>query len=361
MTTTKCEFHVYEIKKCGIYVNREPEKPKYLSIEKVIRELKIWAIDSDKPLIETSTYQASNSLPESFCFGMEEYSGNFLLALWNKVPHNKSGISKVSASSPVKKAKAGEVKIKGDEIAGYPSYFWILPKESLIIALKLDNRTLGLAQARYYIYNFINHYSSHVVNRMESGEELYGLGDTPAPTSGKDGRFPNPKLRGDFTIHAKRLPGKIDEILKNADNITKLIKNISVYSSLSDSSATTIESITKWFNNVEPVKKRDIKIEMPVDISEKEIQHFVDLWEENNYSDEYDVGFKFKGEQRVEWLSGANQKEERNIDVEWLGKEQANLEKLIKELHKHYHTFKKSKPQTNKAEEHEKGKTEVAQ
>jgi len=337
MPELACELHVFDITRCGLYNSREKEA-KHLGVKDLFNEMKVWAIDSGKPLIETSTYSPNKRFLESFCLGVAENKGQYLLMLWNKVPHSKSGVGMVNGSTSPKSAVVSHVKVGKNDIPGYPTFFWILPSSKKIVAIRLENPSFGVGQLREYINGYLKGFCSYRVDRVEEGREIEGYSDFPAKNVNDDRRIINRSLRPHFAISAKKIPGKQREIKNQYAEITKLVKDIFIYNHLSDVNAPKIEKLRSWFNGLSPAKKKKIRIQMPVVMTREDVSDLMKLYADSDHSEEHDVGFVFKGQSgHIEWLSGSSKKEEATINIEWIADNQPNIDKLLKSLQMHEH------------------------
>ncbi len=328
----ECDMHVYDIKKCGLYIGR-PDAPEHLGTKDLLKALKFWAIDSNKPLVETSTYSADGNYLEAYCLGLSEFKGNYLLALWNKIPSSKSGVGMVNGSSSPKNAKVTQSKKGAADIPGYPTYFWILPGSNKLVALKLTNESFGVTQARAYLTGYLQFFSPHALRK---GGKIKGYTDKPIDKKSDEEQIVNNNLAARFTLAVTKIPGKYEEIIKNNQQVTKLVKEIDVYDDQNDINARVSEQVRGWFNNLKPADKKKMRVHMPISVTKADIRDLIRKYEDSDQSNEHDIGFVFKGKSsHIEWLRGANHREKAKIKVEYLGENQPNLDKLVKELHKH--------------------------
>jgi len=319
---TKLQLNFYNIKTCGIYT-RKGHELKMLGPSKLFAELKKWAIDSKKPLIETSTYSANKNFLEAFCLDVAESNGQFLISLWNKLPSSKYGVGVVNGSKNSGAVEVSNRRISQKDIPGYPSYFWVCPKHHVIIALRFDIPTLGISQFTEYMKGFLTHYTPHTVRRTEGKDVIQGLSEFPKPVKGADSRVPNTSLYPRFMISPRHAPTKHEEITERADSIRKLVKDVSVYNSLVDDDASVVEKIRTFFNDLPPSKERTMRVQMPVTINSNEVKGLIRKYEESDFSEAYNVGFVFKGDSNhIVWLDGANKKEDFQYEPLWKVKNQ---------------------------------------
>ncbi len=332
-----CTLFIYDISRCGLYLPKT-KSPKHLSTGSLLKEMKKWAIDTDKPIIETSTYTGNHRYQETFCLDLVEGQGQYLLALWNKVSQSKSGIGLINGSKSASDATMSHAPVSKNDIPGFPTFFWFLPSSNKVVAIRLDNPALGIGQLREYIKGYLNHFCSYTVSNTVDDEEFHGFADFPKPNTGEDNRVINSKLFSSFSISASEVPGKQNEFLMRYDEVTKLVKDVHVYNNLQDSTAGILEKVSSIFNDLPAAKKKKIRIQMPVSLKEEEMKELINLYNENDGSEEYDVGFVFKGASaHIDWLSGSQQRLEESINVQWKSPGHPNLKKLLKSLQSYSH------------------------
>ena len=334
MSTIECELFIYEIKKCGLY-EKTSEPAKHLDIGSLFKDIKLWAIDSDKPIIETSTFNANTNFHEAYCLGLAEHKGQYLIALWNKVTNSSSGIGVINGSKPAKKTKVTYSKVNIDDIAGYPSFFWILPATNKLVAIRLENPVIGVSQFRAYIKGYLEGFCSHKIKNDNNDIDGYSDISIHENTSNTDDRIVNTNLKPHFSFSAKKIKGQYDLIIQNYSKIIKLVKDVYIYNSLSDNNASWIENIRSFFNDLKPAVKKVVRIQMPISMNQDEVEELITQYEDSSCSEEKDVGFIFSGNSSIKWLSGGHKKEKIQINVNWISEEQPDIDDLLKKLTKH--------------------------
>lgn len=334
MSLVNCDLFMYDISQCGIYEKREKNE-KYLSLKKLLKEIKQWAIDSDKPLVETSTFSSNTVRLPVYCFGIEEYQGTYLFALWNSVPHSKHGIAKVNGTKAPSKITIDHGKINKGEIPGYPTYYWFVPEKKKVIALKINNTILGISALTSYFMGYLTGFSSHHIEYKSDGKTYFGFSDKKSEKP-DELRTVNSLLGARFSIKATQKKGDIDKFLNNSNEITKLVKDIYVYNNLTDNNAGVLLKLRTLFNNLDAISKKKVRVQMPVKATREQISDLISLYIESEYSEEHDVGFVFKGNStHIEWLSGSIQQEKVQLNITWIADEQPDLKLLIQNLHHH--------------------------
>lgn len=337
LVSVDCDFHLYNLTKCGFYIGRQTT-PKHMNTSKLIAALKVWAIDSNKPLIETSTYTLGESNSEAYCLGIEEHNGNYLIALWNKV-HNLSsgGVGMVSGSSTPANARITVKTVKKGDIPGYPSYFWVLPARNMVVAVKITNPSFAITQFHSYLHGFLSFFSPHSVSNKSKGKgDIIGYSDSPTTSAASpEESIINKDLHPKLSISVKKIPGKFLEFEDRHSDIRKLVKDIYSYNSLSNANDPLMEQIVGFFNNIDPVARKKVRIDIPVSLTKLEVKGMIKKYIESNQAAENDVGFKYQGSNAIEWLHGANHTEKVTLKIDFSGEDQPDLKKLIKSLDSH--------------------------
>lgn len=339
LVSVDCDFHLYNLTKCGFYIGRQTS-PKHMNTSKLLAALKVWAIDSNKPLIETSTYTLGESNSEAYCLGIEEHNGNYLIALWNKVHTLSSGgVGMVSGSSTPTNARITVKAIKKGDIPGHPSYFWILPARNMVVAVKITNPSFAITQFNSYLNGFLSFFSPHSVfskSKDKSKGDMIGYSDSPSTSTAlPEESIINKDLHPRLSMSVKKIPGKFKEFVDRHSDIRKLVKDIYSYNSLSNANDPLMEQIVGFFNNIDPVAKKKVRIDIPVNLSKSEVQGMIKKYEDNNQAAEHNVGFRYQGSNAIEWLHGANHTEKVTLKIDFSGEDQPDLKKLIKSLELH--------------------------
>lgn len=327
----ECNLHVYDVTACGLY--RGQTSHQHLHLGALLKELKAWAIDSGKSLVETSTYSDSNYVKTSFCMGVEEFEGQYLVTMWNKVQHLKSGIGLVNGAKSPSDVKVNKTKLNENDIPGFPTYFWILPASNKIIGVQLENPSFGVTQLRSYLLGFLINFTSHSVREPGDLSTVVGYSDTSKRNVNGGEHLVNVELHPRFSMEVKKIPGKYDEFIHRSEEVTKLVKDVYVYNSLDSKNSGYIEKIKSMFDGLPPVVKKKLRVQMPVKLTEFEVKKLISKYEENEHDDEFDVGLIFKGKSnQIEWLSGSTQKEKLDLNVEWNSDDNPKILPLLKQL-----------------------------
>lgn len=272
---------------------------------------------------------------ESYCLDFYEDSGDYILGLWNKLPASKKGLGSVSSESTPEKAIIEHTKIGDKSIPGFPTYFWISPGKGFIATIKLDYHVLGLTQFKSYIKGYMRNYCSHIVDREDEGEKIYGLCKEAAPNGQEDKRFPDKSLYTSFVMTVLKQEMGQDFLLNNAHNVSKIVKDISTSTLVKDENETAIEKLVRCFKDLPITKRKRTRVTMPVDLSYEHVRKLIKDYHDNDCSDDYNVGLIIRGDgQRIHWLDGTIKTEAIKGNLNMHTFDQPDLESLMSLIRK---------------------------
>ena len=325
------ELTCYRLNKLGIYSN---EHEAYLSPKKLMRELKKWAFDSNKPLVETKTFDSNSQTLEAYCLDFYEHDGDYILGLWNKVSTSVRGVGSVRKNATPVTVTVSHAKIDKDSIPGFPTYFYISPKKNLIAPIKLDLKQNGILQFRNYIKGYLKFYSSHIVDRVDGKTKIRGLCKTSSIGLDVDNRFPdkNAHVLVTFAIDIKKTNKQY--FIDNAQKITKVVKDLSKEDVVIDEQQTCIERIVRAFEDLPMTKEKPSRITVPVNLNQDYVEKLFKSYEDNGASDEYNIGFKLIGDNKIRWMSGTANVVKLKGEINFHEVDKPNLESLMKLIKK---------------------------
>ncbi|ARV74438.1 hypothetical protein [Vibrio campbellii] len=324
----KIELTCYRLDKLGIYSN---EHEPYLTPKSLMKELKGWAFDSKKPLVETQTFMPNSQTLEAYCLDFIERDGDYILGLWNKVQASTKGVGSVKKNTTPENAKVSHTKIDEDSIPGFPTYFFISPKRNLIAPIKMDLKQSGILAFRYYMRGYLRHFSSHYVDRVDGETRIRGLCKTSKIGMIEDNRFPDKGAQPlvMFALDIESVEKR--HFIENAHNITKVVKDLSTEELVYDEDQTHIEHLVRAFRGLPMTKRKSSRVTMPVNLTQVHVESMFESYEANEGSDEYNVGFVMKGESsKIHWMSGAAKTIELEGRVDFHEVDQPDLESLMK-------------------------------
>lgn len=295
----------YKIKSMGLYIHSGGTPKQHLTAKDLMSELMEWGHGPVRKFIETSTYSKNSKHLEAYCLNFHEDNGEYIVALWNRVPASKNGFASVSSKSSSLDAVVQHTKIGKDDIPGFPTFFFVSPAKKCIATIKLDNHVLGISQFKSYIRGYLRTFCSHIVDREEDGHTIQGLCVDKKPDTKIDNRFPDKGVYPSFLIPPYTDVLSEDYLLSNAHNITKVIKDVLTEDLLVDNNESSVEQILRFMKGIPITKKKTTRLSVPATLTKNHVKKLISDYRDNDCSSEYNVGFVFKGEgQKIHWLSG---------------------------------------------------------
>lgn len=125
-------------------------------------------------------YANTNPFPERqgelsraiFCVGaVEDSGGNFGVKLWDEGHRTSRGVIWIPEDGPIGTVQAGTVGIPDRGRSGWPSYFWVMPREKQIISFIPEGNATNIACFREYFKNYLRYQSNYVDGPYEVEEE----------------------------------------------------------------------------------------------------------------------------------------------------------------------------------------------
>lgn len=302
---------LYDITKCGLYKFNDSSTPILGNTEIFLDQLIKWAKNPKRNLIDTCTYEIDDDeLGErTFCYDIikNPSTKNFLVVTWNETSDLEGKLAAISGNVPVGQAK---IKTKGagkNEIIGFPSYFYVMPNESILATVTFGKTKNGAFNFKCYFKEFISKYTSYACyeqNTETQTNELKGYKKT------KSSRDDPQNLRAMFNFNIIRSSHQIDKLIADHKKITKVVKHnkLSVADTLKLGWSSKLS--ISIFDKQKPKIDGDVKFtfEYPyTPTNAKELRDFIKDWELNYTGSMWDnIGFKLHGESQTIWLNDMN-------------------------------------------------------
>src|SRR4051812_43808027 len=129
----------YQVNRCGYYAD-DGAAPAYGALGPILADLARWVTRGNRPLVETRTFEVpedSDILPV-YCHNIrtERAHADFLITTWNATPDADGKTPSVSANQPVGRARVYLNRVRRDTIAGFPTYFWLIPARNLLATVR---------------------------------------------------------------------------------------------------------------------------------------------------------------------------------------------------------------------------------
>ncbi|RTY33549.1 hypothetical protein EKD00_09270 [Chlorobium phaeovibrioides] len=160
----KIELH--KITECGFY-ERGVSVPLYGQISEWLPAFSRW-VHGRASIVGTKLSDEQ----EVYCAGCVPSASGAGLKLWNGNPSTDSGVAYISmGESPDGMVSASEQELPNNSIAGWPSFFWILPDSDLIVTLqhtgRIRNRSTAMPQFRDYLSAYLKTASPYIEREVQ--------------------------------------------------------------------------------------------------------------------------------------------------------------------------------------------------
>ncbi len=218
------KINMYRVAKCGYY-NGNTKKPKFCDLGLALADLNTW-ITKDQPKVrETQTFQPgedSEQLPV-YCYSMFEDSKHqdYVLTTWNESETADGQFAGVHGDEAAGNAAVDTSAIPKGTIAGFPTYFWLIPEHNLLATVRFENRVNGHMGMNKYLTGYLERFAQWVVVAKDTKDRLTcnikGYRDAHATQPAGD-------VRPCFLSLPVRKQGEIDLIKENRHKIRKVIR-----------------------------------------------------------------------------------------------------------------------------------------
>lgn len=217
------QITLYKINKSGLYPRGDKtDTPAFGDLSVFLDDLISWTTLDEKPLKETCTFSPINEkeVKRTFCYDIKKSSlNNFLLITWNETASMNSTFPTISGTSKVGEADINFTNLHPDDIPGYPSYFYIMPKENRMASISFDHSLNGKNNLEKYLKEFFSKLSHYVISEQQislDGEDEHVI------SGWTDGQKSHYNLIGHFETRLIRNKGKIEYLKQNWNKIFKM-------------------------------------------------------------------------------------------------------------------------------------------
>lgn len=305
------QITLYKINKCGLYPRgNKTDNPTFGDLESFLDDLISWTTLDDKPLKETCTFSPINEkeVKRTFCYDIKKSSlNNFLLITWNETASINSTFPTISGSSKVGEADINFTNLDPDDIPGYPSYFYIMPKENRMASISFEHSLNGKSNLEKYLKEFFSKLSHYVISEYQTnldGEDEHVIGGW------SDGISTHYDLIGYFETRLIRNKGKIEHLKQNWHKIFKMHQHNKI-STKDFIKLDLISKFTKKFINTQipDFHEHKVKFSFETYYKPKTKDELIEIIEEWNNSTDIsskweDLGFSLeKDTGTIHWLN----------------------------------------------------------
>jgi hypothetical protein len=307
----------YTVNNCGYYRRRQTA-PQFGALSDTLTHLLRWVDPGRKPLEETSTYtpnENSEGALRTFCVGMHRNAqGEFLLITWNELSNHDGAVASIDVSEPVGTAVPTMREFDRNLVPGFPAYFWFIPDRNLVVNVRFDTERLsGTRGMNLYMQGFLNHFSPHVVlGESTEDAEHNVIGYAP------DARSETVPVNPRFHCVQRHRPQHIQSLRGRRLHIRKIIRK----AVLAPTTAVERRGLAAFFQMLGVVDIPDAlptirsKAELDFTPSAPQFDQMVANWNDHPEDDWQDIGFKFHGENKIEWLSAGAARFSYELDVD---------------------------------------------
>lgn len=330
---------LYDIKKCGYYSYRgaEGRAPLFGGIGPTFAALQHWV--DGKLLGQTATYGANegDEVAEAYLLDIHDGAhGDYLVAIWNRLPGNRHHVSSVAIGDVVGAASAEVTEIDRNRIPGFATYFWVMPAERRVAAIGLKHLSHGLINFGNYFSGFLKFINPDHVVLGDPGpnDELLVEGYRSDPAAD-----PYPAgVRPTFNVKSISRGGEIHFLQENVASISKVMCKTVI--------STTEPGQRSWLQSMLDISRigkapppnvvdAPIRVEFPISLTLEELNSSIEAWEEDiSDSSENDLGFRLN-DGRLKWLRKSHARTSQRLNVEWVDDELVELAALLRQLQVH--------------------------
>jgi hypothetical protein len=117
--------------------------------------------------------------------------------------------------------------------------------------------------------------------------------------------------------------------MNNAHIVTKIVKDVTTEKLLFDNKETIAETWYRAFRGIPISRKETSRLTIPVSFTYANVKQLIKQYQDNDFSNEYNVGFVFKGDKKIHWLDGTSVTHNFKADLKMLSAERPDLKSLM--------------------------------
>lgn len=308
-SSLKANVTFYKVEKCGFYKYRG-KTPEFGNLAEFFNELIAWTKGKGFLLTKLQNVDDHSDLPVYVLDAVQGSTGDFVLTLWNGLSDgDDDAVASIDSSHKVgQPLQVHSNPIKTGSVAGYPSYFWIIPQRGVVATVTVRPGAGRLPMIKY-INTFIATRSQYLVvgpNKEGVKKAAYApLGGACMASNRVSNVFP----RFDMKTFMKS-KGDLSVIHANYDDIASTVIK-------ADIDAATVQKKNRLLSMVsflEPKtskkgqvsKRQKIKLELGYRPSLEELQEIENKFSDGGVSSWEDMGFKIKGKgDKTFWIKSS--------------------------------------------------------
>lgn len=286
------KIQLFELTKCGFYEaytdDKDPEIPSFGQTSEWWEEFSNWVGGADYK--QTSTFSRSHEPERVYCIGRTTDSiDNYGVALWNVAPSMNGRAFHLPPSGLVDDVQPDVADVEEGSTAGWPSYFWLMPAESVMVGLIPSSlRGSGIPHAREYFYRYLKERSGYC---RPEGYNRPGF-STSEPFVPR------------FVTRSLRRAGEVEEIASKWNQIRKYVSNTSFDPPSIESMSNSESRLRSWIpdkvkrshlQDSSRKKERTYRLEADwIPESKEAVQEVFSSWEDYGFDDNNWAGVRTK-------------------------------------------------------------------
>ena len=334
-------IRMHAITECGYY-SRGNSKSEFGDIGKMLGDLDCWI--QGKNLNRTSTYQSdeNNRIYSTYCYSIRVNSfGDYLITTWNGTSESSESIASVAGNEPVGKAKINLTGIPEGNIAGFATYFWILPRLNKLATIHFSDskRRNGLPEFRKYLHNYMSLFSSYCIpdDQTSFANNLHALHETGEQTikiiGYSDGSSKPQNLFPKFStaLHQKT-SRNLEVIREKREDIRGVVRKIEL-SRDNEYQAGFVEKACSWIGLTKIENdRRHFRFKYRISLnnpSKEELEKIILSWKSDSGSSWDNLGFHLDGEAKVRWIDSFLASETFSFEIKRINAELVDIDSLL--------------------------------
>lgn len=296
-------IQLFDIRRCGFYGWGE-EQRSFGDIEEWYDDFLEWVETKRVDYTLTNTFDSRDKYPTSiYCWAATgDDAGNFGVALWNDGHEFRGRTMFAPENGPVGtvQAKPG-AKPSGASRPGWTSYFWVIPKSSMVVALMPDTTVASIGSFVDYFKGYLRHESEYCATYQEEDPNT-GEQETKYQYKAYGDDHPTPSVHAKLKVSQAVTREHLEDIVSRWSEINRFILHSDIIHLKPDERSVPQKFFERFVfgksvdrENAEP-ENTVMRVEMDwKPSSEQEVRQVIDEWLQEAHGDQNWAGVKFEG------------------------------------------------------------------
>lgn len=304
----------YKIEQCGYY-SRGSDWPVFGNVADTFEQLRSYLSADGMTLLGTAMGKPSDNgavALRTCCYAVEmANTGDFLIVLWNETPTVDGKVPAIRLDGLVGQAEVEFSDVKDGYMAGYPTYFWVVPEKSAFATICFQTPLNGQHQFARYVENYLAKWTRYVV-ASTNGDTHEIIGYRANANEEPSRQYPR------FRTALYPKSGDLQYIRQNVGRIRKTVRRDFICANVKESVSWWQAILDSLGVSQKPQPPEDVRIEYSANLflSADELDSIINSWQQHHTEQWDDVGFLFQDEQAPRWLSHSFAKDRASLDVE---------------------------------------------